>query len=515
MMPRGLVAGIAALGAATTLVLAPGAALGREGDDHAGHDASASMDTGSFEVLQAEIDTATPGSLIEVPPGHYHGNLVVRTPVTLRGRGLPELMGDGTGTTLTILAPGTTVSGLRVTGSGPGPVDSPAGILVKATDVTIRDVVIEDNYLGVVGRDADRLRLVRLTVRGRNAAVITGESHATSSEHAAHTSQDDVINLGGSVRGDGIALFNVEGGLIRDSVIDTVRDGVFMSFGKDVILDRMRIVNSRYAVHSMYSRQLFVTENTLTDNLSGAVLMYGGEVLMLRNEIRDNTSLATGFGILLKDVGSIDAIENRITGNRVGIQIDGAPSGKDARTMVQRNTIAMNETGLGLYPSARATFTANSFAENTVPILELGSGVAGKNDWSYHGVGNYWGDYRGYDSDGDGVGDRSHHEGGTVESLVAETPVLAALASGPAFGLIRAVEDRWVEHDAVATDNRPLMDPVSPPVDDSAPSGSATTVVAALGALAMLGALAALIRLRAPRHRPAVTPWWRTRHATT
>jgi nitrous oxidase accessory protein len=518
MTPRGLVAGSAAVITAAILVLAPVAALGQDSGGHTEHTDAQSIAEGteSFEELQARIDSATPGSVIEVTAGHYHGNLVIGKPVNLQGIGQPNLMGDGTGTTLTIAAggAGTVVSGFRITGSAPGPVESPAGIMIRAADVEVRDVVVEDNYLGIVVRDADRVRLVRVTVRGRSG-VITGEGHAAGGEHAEHAGSTDVVQLGGSVRGDGISLFNVEGGLIRDAIVENVRDGVFLSFGKDLILDRTRVTGSRYAVHSMFAKQLYVTENVFADNLSGAVLMYGGPVLMLRNEIRDNTSAATGFGILLKDVASIDAVENRITENRVGVQIDGEPSGEDARTFIQRNTIAMNEIGVGLYPSARAIFTANSFAENTVPILERGTGVAGKNDWTYHGVGNYWGDYRGYDSDGDGVGDRAHHEGGTVESLVAKTPVLAALASGPAFGLIRAVEDRWVEHDAVATDNRPLMDPVSPPVEDSEPSGPATTVVAALGALAVLGALTTLVRLRTPPRRPAATPWWRTRHATT
>jgi hypothetical protein len=109
----------------------------------------------------------------------------------------------------------------------------------------------------------------------------------------------------------------------------------------------------------MFALDLFVAENTFVDNLSGAVLMYGGPVLLLRNEISGSSSPSTGFGVLLKDVAGCDAVENVLVGNRIGIQVDGPAGDFEHETVIHGNTIALNQYGVSLYPSAHATFYRN------------------------------------------------------------------------------------------------------------------------------------------------------------
>jgi nitrous oxidase accessory protein NosD len=171
----------------------------------------------------------------------------------------------------------------------------------------------------------------------------------------------------------------------------------------------------------------------------------------------------------------------------------------------------MNRFGVSLYPSAHATFTGNSFVENTVQVVAQGHGVAGKNTWYDDGMGNYWSDYRGYDITGEGLGDVPHHEGGTVEHLMVESPVLQALASGPAFGLLRAVEDRWIEHEPVVVDPLPILEPVSPMLAEEGSGGPAAAVMGALGLAAVGAAAAVLVALRRPLRRGSRG---RVRHAT-
>jgi nitrous oxidase accessory protein len=290
--------------------------------------------------------------------------------------------------------------------------------------------------------------------------------------------------------------------------MEHVRDGIFMSFGEYVLIDGNHVFDSRYALHNMFGHDLFVVENTFTGNLSGAVLMYGGPVLLLRNEISASASPSTGFGVLLKDVAGTDAVENVLVGNRVGIQVDGPAGDLEHETVIHGNTIALNQYGVSLYPSAHATFYRNSFVENTVQVVAQGQGVAGKNDWAHEGIGNYWSDYRGYDLGGEGLGDVPHHEGGSVESLMVRAPVLQALASGPAFSLLAAVEDRWVEHGSVVVDPLPLMQPHSPRIQDGVTAGAASAALAAGGLLALALAGTAMVALRRPMRRG------RTSHAT-
>jgi hypothetical protein len=83
-------------------------------------------------------------------------------------------VGDGSGTVITVRAPGTVIRGVTVRGSGPGPTGNPAAIRIEADDVTIEGVTVEDSYLGIAAESVASLRIVGNTVRGRSGAAIVG-----------------------------------------------------------------------------------------------------------------------------------------------------------------------------------------------------------------------------------------------------------------------------------------------------------------------------------------------------
>ena len=147
-------------------------------------------------------------------------------------------------------------------------------------------------------------------------------------------------------------------------------------------------------------------------------MMYGGPLTMDGNVIRGEQSAATGFGVLLLDVSGVRLLRNVLVSNRVGLQVEG-PMGDPRPTAVERNTIALNQVGVGLYPTANASLSRNSLVENTVQVLGLGpNGGGGSSAWSRDGVGNYWSDYRGYEQAGSGVGAIPHAEGAAAGRLL-------------------------------------------------------------------------------------------------
>jgi nitrous oxidase accessory protein len=486
---------------------------------HWTHGDGADLPHRSSTEIQGRIDGASFGAVIVIEPGMYHGDLVVDRGITLQADGHVIVVGSGEGSVVTVTGDGAVVRGLHVRGSGLGPVGGPAGIRVEADDVTLEANLIDDTYMGIAVYGVDGVRLLDNLIRGRAEAAIEGDGHATSDTTSdaeavppgvtGHEHGAAAATLGGEpLRGDGITLWNATDALLRGNTIEHARDGIFMSFGRTVLIDRNRVVDSRYALHNMFGLELTVAENTFADNLSGAVLMYGGPVVLLRNEISGSSSPSTGFGILLKDVDGTDAVENVLLGNRIGVQIDGPAGDAASQTLIRGNTIALNQYGVSLYPSAHATFHRNSFVENTVQVVAQGHGVAGTNVWAFEGVGNYWSDYRGFDLGGEGLGDVPHHESGTVGSLLARAPVLQALASGPALSLLSAVEDRWVERTSIVEDPLPLMEPHSPAMSDGVTGGAASTTLATGGLLALVLAGVAIVALRRPIRRE------RTSHAS-
>ncbi|GBC86795.1 hypothetical protein HRbin12_00794 [bacterium HR12] len=431
--------------------------------------------------IQARIDAASPGATIVVEPGVYRGHLVVDRAVTLRGEGRAVIDGGGEGSVITITGDGAVVEGLEVRGSGAGPVGAPAGIRVEADGVLVRGNVVRDAYLGISAYGAEGLKVVGNRIAGRARATVGDDAHAMApAEHPDDPSAAD----GGDLRGDGISLWDVEGALVRDNVVEQVRDGVYLSYGSEILVDRNVVRGSRYAIHSMFAKDLTVVECRFEANLSGAVMMYGGPVLLLRNEIRDSTSPSTGIGVLLKDVAGADVVENVVVGNRVGIQVDGPLGTAGVELRVRGNTVALNRFGVALYPSAQVTFSRNSFVENAVQVVAKGSGGGRNSTWYDEGLGNLRSDYRGYDLTGEGLGDVPYVGGGAVERLLVRAPVLEALASGPALQLLRAVEERWVERRPIVEDPLPLMSPVSPPLA-SGPRGALAPGVLGSGGLAL------------------------------
>jgi nitrous oxidase accessory protein len=455
--------------------------------------------------LAERLAGAAPGERVILAPGTYRGNVVIDVPIRLEGRDLPLVLGDGTGSVITVRAPGTVITGIAVQGSGAGPVGDPSGIRIEADDVRVEGVVVSDAYTGIAVVGAARTHLVGNTVAGRVDAAVAGEGHAASDDDAGHAPGHETASGTGRSRGDGISLWDAKGVLVRGNHVHDTRDGIYVSFGSGALIDGNHVTGSRYAVHSMFADDLVVVENTFEANLSGAVLMYGDGLLVLRNDISGNRSPSTGFGLLLKDVTGVEAVQNLLVGNQVGLHIDGPTgAGPQDATRIHANTVADNVVGVALFPSARGRFSANSFVGNRVQVLPQGGGQAGRSEWTDRGWGNYWSTYRGYESALPGRGALPHTEGGAVDRLLVRTPVLTALASSPGLQLLRAFEDRWTTRSPVLVDDLPLTRPVSPPVPgrDLVEAQAEVPVTAALAAVVLL---LLLLRLRHPRRAVALS----------
>lgn len=108
--------------------------------------------------IQEAIDIASPGDVVLVRSGTFHGNINVTKPIILRGerwkgRDLPLINAEGNGSAITVNADGATVEFMRVTNSGNESGD--AGIRVVSNNDTIRNNVASDNGgAGIILEDA-------------------------------------------------------------------------------------------------------------------------------------------------------------------------------------------------------------------------------------------------------------------------------------------------------------------------------------------------------------------------
>jgi nitrous oxidase accessory protein len=467
--------------------------------------AASSTSQHSTQELRDQLAHTPSGGTLTVQPGVYRGDLVIDRPVTLVGIGHPVLDGNGTGTVLTIRGTGSTVRDLMIEGSGPGPVDNPAGVSIQADRVVLKNLHIRDTYTGIWVEGVSDAQIIGNVIEGRNAVAASGQ-----------TPHKDVGMAGMSMgsgpkgaqdgRGDGVSLFNAIRPVVSGNTIADARDGVYLEYGSGPRIECNDVAGGRYAVHSMYGEAMTVAGNHFTANESGPVMMYGGPVTLEGNVIRDEQSAVTGFGVLLLDVSEVRLLRNVIVSNRVGLQIEG-PLDDPRPTAVELNTIALNQVGIGLYPTANATASQNSLVENTVQVLGLGPDGGGSNAvWSSSGVGNYWSDYFGYERPGSGIGEIPHVEGAAASTLLASDPSLLALASSPSFMLLRAVDQRMAGQHPVSVDPFPIVDPRSPSLPSTAVHLALGT--GAVGVTSLAVCSLALLRLtrRPQRHTRRIEP---------
>jgi nitrous oxidase accessory protein len=339
--------------------------------------------------------------------------------------------------------------------------------------------------------------LDRIHIRGDG--LIAGELHAVEpDEHEHEAGGGDPAPAAERIRGDGIWLWNADDATVRDSVIERVRDGIYLSYGTGAALERVRIDDSRYAIHDMYATDLTIRGSVLRGNLSGIVLMYGGPILVETTTVAESGSPSTGFGVLIKDAAGVVVRDNVIADNRIGVHVDDAGRTGADSSLIERNTIAMNQIGALVYPSADAVFTGNGFVENSTQVTMGGQGQT-QVRWSADGIGNFWSDYGGFDAQGDGLGDLPYLQSGRMSQLLAEEPLLLALASGPAFRLLSSVEDKWSPTDPVVRDAAPLTSSRGPRTNAAHRGSPVPLWIPGIGLLALSVGL--LVRARRPRPR--------------
>ena len=501
-----------ALAASLVVLAATACPTSAQEADHSGHDEDAHVTTPDgvvsmpAEHLQVLIEETPPGGTLIVPEAVYVGAVTIDEPVTLEGEGHPVIDGNLEGSVVTITAPDVTIRGLTLRRSAIGPFDSPSGLMLEQADrATIEDVTIEQSYIGITVRLSDDVTIDRVSIRGQG--VITGEEHVVETDdeddHRQHAAADQgtQMHTDAQVRGDGIWLWNAIDAVVRDTTIDEARDGIYVSYGAGNLLERVRISDSRYAVHDMYAEDLTVRASMLERNLSGLVLMYGGPVHVVDTTIMESGSPSTGFGVLVKDVGGVTVQGNVVADNRVGVQVDDAGRTGGEPTLVLGNTIAMNQIGLLLMPSADTVVAGNGFIENSTQVTMGGQGGT-QAVWSRDGVGNYWSDYGGFDAEGDGTGDLAYVESGRMSELLASEPLLLALASGPAFRLLSSVESKWSPSAPLVRDEAPLVAAPGPALRGG---GRGSPVPLWLPGLALtFGCGWLLLRARRPRRAASI-----------
>ncbi|MEZ4220006.1 MAG: nitrous oxide reductase family maturation protein NosD [Polyangiaceae bacterium] len=372
---------------------------------------------------QAALDTAQDGDTVRLMPGVHRGNLVVRKRVVLTGPGA-TVDGGGSGSVVRVEAAFATVRelGLRNGGRDLGAPDACVYVAKTATGAVLDQLTIRCPGFGVWVHET------------RGAVVsnsrITGSLEGNRPE-----------------RGNAIQLFDGSKLLVRGNKIFGGRDGIYLSATDDSTIEDNEVEQARYGVHYMYSHRNTVRRNRVFKGQAGFALMYSRNIVAEGNLADGN--LEGGF--FLRDVEDCTIKDNRSTHNGIGLFFYGSTTNH-----LEHNLFRDNEIGVKIWGgSIHNEVTGNAFIGNRDQVFYVSSEdlVFGE---EY--AGNFWGDYMGWDQNGDGFGDRPYRVDSFTTNLVHRFPSAVLLMRSPALELLSHLEQRLpLLRVPTVVDKRPLM----------------------------------------------------------
>jgi NosR/NirI family nitrous oxide reductase transcriptional regulator len=353
-------------------------------------------------TFSAVIEKSVPGDTIVIRKGTYSSRILIEKTVTVIGEKGALIDVNGVGDCVVIGAPNVTLKGLNLRNTGTDTEESDTAIWIRKTapDAVVEDNVVENCLFGIWVHGAERPQLI--------GNLITG---------LADYQRND--------RGDGIHLWDTNGAVIEGNTITHARDGIYMELSADGVVRDNTILNSRYAVHTMWCDRTEFFENEATSNLVGMALMFSKKLGAKNNVLYDNQT----HGLLLIQVTRGFLIGNVVIGNTKGLFVYNS-----LYNDILDNFVARNNMGLHYWGGAEDNvIKGNAFYENEIQAKFVAS-----RDQVWDG--NFWSDYFGWDADGDLVGDRPYRSNTLVDALLWRYPMARLLLASPAFQLLALAE---------------------------------------------------------------------------
>jgi nitrous oxidase accessory protein len=379
---------------------------------------------GPIRTLGEALALANDGDRIRVGPGTYReGTLVIDRSIELVGEDWPVLDGESEGSILVVTADDVQIRGFVLRNSGMSHIRDHAAITVEESEgCRIENNRLEDNFFGIF-----LARAMGCLIRD-NRITASGTREATS--------------------GNGIHLWDVDRVQVEGNEIRGHRDGIYLEFARGAVIRENRSEdNIRYGLHFMFSDDSFYVNNSFRNNGAGVAVMYSRNVVMSRNRFVDNWG-SSAYGLLLKEVQDSLIEDNLFRGNTTAIHSEGSDRLTFRLNQVERNGWAVKI----LANSQDNLFTMNNFVDNTFDVITNSR----RNPNSFEG--NHWSQYRGYDLEGDGVGDLAHRPVRLFSLIVQERPAAIVLLRSFFVDILEVAERVLpVLTPETLVDERPLM----------------------------------------------------------
>jgi nitrous oxidase accessory protein len=356
------------------------------------------------QSISEAIDRAKAGDTVVVARGVYPVHLVITKPLHLKGLNRPTLDGGNIGDVIRIKSPDVTIEGFIISNSGADLTAQNAGIYLEpgSDRAVVHNNTINYTLFGLWIEKVKDIQVIANNITGKR-------------------------DLASAQRGNGIQLYNSRGAKIINNHVSFTRDGIYVDVSDHALFQGNRLHHLRYGSHYMNSN-FNVWEN------NDSYLNRGGLALMeVRNQtVRNNRAWGNSdHGIMLRTIVDSIVEHNVVAGNGRGFFIYDAEY-----NTLHNNLIIANRVGVHLWAgSIHNDVEGNDLINNSEQIKY----VASKDEYWGVKTGNYWSNYVGWDSDGNGVGDVPYEANDLVDHLTWKYPAAKLLLNSPAVQTLRLV----------------------------------------------------------------------------
>lgn len=360
-----------------------------------------------FRTIHQALVSARDGDVIFVQRGIYRERtLLVDKSVRIEGINSPILDGENRFEIILIQSNNVEIKGFKIINSGRERLKNIAAIhLYNVKNCIVDKNDFQDDGFAVYLENCSR--------------CVVENNHFTSIKKIKN------VELG-----NGIHAVKSTELVIRRNQITQNRDGIYLEKVKNsYIYENNSSQNLRYGLHFMFCDNNVFLQNIFRDNNSGVSVMYSKNVLMVRNQFVENKRSLSN-GLLLKKISESQIKYNLFSKNITGVLMD-----EVTHVSIEHNDFKKNNLAIKINSNTKDSGVFfNNFIHN---IFDVSTDVVKRNLLFYR---NYWSQYRGYDFNKDGKGDRPFYPVSLYSVWAQKTPMVMLFYQSPFMYLLEGLE---------------------------------------------------------------------------
>ncbi|WP_066461739.1 right-handed parallel beta-helix repeat-containing protein [Caryophanon latum] len=343
--------------------------------------------------LQELIDATPANGVLKLEDRTYRGSMSITRPITIEG------------------TDDTAVKSLNVVFT-----------IENTENVTLRNLHLEANVLALYASKINNLTLENVTIASSPAAIHINKSQNVSLNNL------DIIGMEGhfAKKENAVALFDVNKATLTNMSIQNMLDAIYVERVQHLTAHDNVVSGNRYGFHVMYSDYISFSNNTITNNMTGLMIMIAKDVQLRENMIEQHNDL-NSIGTYLYDVEDVAFKNNTVRENTMAFDLQNARN-----TVISDNVFSTNGTVLQLKKSGTADVHSNMFYANILTARADAESFALRK--------NSYDDFSGYDFDEDGYGDTPYIASNAFGQWMVQKPVYQYYMGSPAVTVLNTIE---------------------------------------------------------------------------